>query len=165
MHRGKNVSRPEEFEVAYDPAVADTVYLLPVKNNIEYWICNLTERSREFRGCSFWEVWQIQVMQKKTAAKVELVTNQKQRELENKIEAKIKIAQAKSTDTDDRSNAERISAIRKNRQQAKDQERQAATGLQQVSGKEKKPATVIPLTQQPDDYSYPNFIDELFGDD
>lgn len=165
MHRGKNVSRPEEFEVAYDPAVADTVYLLPVKNSIEYWICNLTERSREFRGCSFWEVWQIQVMQKKTAAKVELVTNQKQRELENKIEAKIKMAQAKSTDTDDRSNAERISAIRKNRQQAKDQERQTATGLQQESGKEKKPATVIPLTQQPDDYSYPNFIDELFGDD
>lgn len=165
LHRGKGVSKPASFDVAYDPAVTNVVYLLPKKNSAEYWLCSLTERSREFRGCSFWDVWQIQVVQKEEAAKNKLVADQKLRELENKIEAKIKMAQAKSIDTDERSNAERISAIRKNRQQAKDQERQAATGLQQESGKEKNPANVIPLTQQPDDYSYPDFIDELFGDD
>lgn len=165
MHRGKGVSRPEAFDVAYDPAIADTVYLLPVKNSIEYWVCSLTERSREFRGCSFWEVWRVQGIQKTAAAKTKLMTNQKQRELENKIESKIKMAQAKSADTSDLSNAARVAAIRENRQQAKDQERQQATGLQQESSKEKKSADVIPLTPQSDDYSYPAFIDELFGDD
>lgn len=165
LHRGKGVSRPEAFEVAYDPAVADAVYLLPTKNSIEFWVCSLTERSREFRGCSFWDVWQIQSIQKATAAKAKLVADEKQRELENKIESKIKMAQAKSADTSDSSNAARVAAIRENRQQAKDQERQQATGLQQESGKEKKSADVIPLTPQPDDYSYPAFIDELFGDD
>jgi transposase InsO family protein len=165
MHRGKGVARPEAFDVAYDPAVANTVYLLPVKNSIEYWVCSLTERSREFRGISFWEVWRIQGIQKTVAAKTKLMTDQKQRELENKIESKIKMAHAKSADTSDSSNAARVAAIRENRQQAKDQERQRAIGLQQESSKEKKSADVIPLTPQPDDYSYPAFIDELFGDD
>ncbi|WP_207906597.1 hypothetical protein [Methylomonas methanica] len=67
--------------------------------------------------------------------------------------------------TDDLTNAERIAAIPKSRQQDKNQERQQATGLQQESSKEKKSADVIPLTPQPDDYSYTAFIDELFGDD
>jgi hypothetical protein len=165
MHRGKGVARPEAFDVAYDPAVANTVYLLPVKNSIEYWVCTLTERSREFRGFSFWEVWRIQRIQKTVAAKTKLTTDQKQRELESKIESKIKMAQEKSDDTIDSSNAARVAAIRENRQQAKDQERQQATGLQQESSKKKKSADVIPLTPQPDDYSYPAFIDELFGDD
>jgi transposase InsO family protein len=165
MHRGKGVSRPEAFEIAYDPAIADTVYLLPTKNSLEYWFCSLTERSREFRGCSFWEVWQIQAIQKTTKAKATLVTGQKYRELENKIGAKIKAAEAMSSEVDGQSNASRIAAIQNNRQQAKDQERQTAKGLQKHTSKEQKSADVIPLTQQPEDYSYPDFIDELFGDD
>ncbi|MFA6051144.1 MAG: transposase [Methylobacter sp.] len=165
LHRGKDISKPDAFEVAYDPAVADAVYLLPKKNSTEYWLCSLTDRSREFRGCSFWDVWQIQAIQKATIAKSKLVADEKQRELENKIELKIKMAQAKATETNGQSNAERTASIRNNRQQAKAQERQERNGLQQESGKEKKPANVISLTQQPDDYSYPDFIDELFGDD
>jgi hypothetical protein len=31
LHRGKDVSKPESVEIAYDPAVADVVYLLPRK--------------------------------------------------------------------------------------------------------------------------------------
>jgi hypothetical protein len=165
IHRGKGVSKPQSFHVAYDPAIADTVYLLPKQNSAEYWICSLTERSREFRGCSFWDVWQIQAIQKTTAAKGKLVADEKRRKLEDRIDSKIKNAQAQAVETNGLSNDERIASIRKNRQQAKDQERQAARGLQQQSSKEKKSADVIPLTQQPDDYSYPDFIDELFGDD
>ena len=165
LHRGKGVSKPASFDVAYDPAVADFVYLLPEKNSAVYWICGLTDRSREFLGSTFWEVWQIQAIQKETAAKAKLIGDQKLRELENKIEAKIKNARLQAVETDGFSNAERIAAIPKNRQQAKDQERQQTAGLQKESSKDKKSAEVIPLTPQPDDYSYPAFIDELFGDD
>lgn len=165
LHRGKGVPKPQSFDVAYDPSVADTIYLLPKQNSAEYWICSLTERSREFRGCSFWDVWQTQAIQKTTVAKGKLVADEKRRELEGRIESKIKNAQAQAAETNGLSNAERTSSIRKNRQQAKDQERQTARCLQQQSTKEKKSADVIPLTQQPDDFSYPDFIDELFGDD
>jgi ATPase subunit of ABC transporter with duplicated ATPase domains len=164
LHRGKGVSRPDSFDVAYDPAVADVVYLLPKKNSSEYWVCSLTERSREFRGCSFWDVWQTTAKQKAAIAESRLVSDQKRRELENFIESKIKFAQSQSAETDGLSNAERISAIRRNRQEAKERERQQATNILKPNAK-KEPAEVIPLTKQPDDYSYPSFIDELFEDD
>jgi transposase InsO family protein len=164
LHRGKGVSRPDSFDVAYDPAVADVVYLLPKKNSSEYWVCSLTERSREFRRCSFWDVWQTTAKQKAAIAESRLVSDQKRRELENFIESKIKFAQSQSAETDGLSDAERISAIRGNRQEAKEQERQRATNISKPNTK-KEPAEVIPLTKQPDDYSYPSFIDELFEDD
>lgn len=164
LHRGKEVSRPESFEVAYDPAVADVIYLFPRKNSAEYWLCGLTERSREFRGCSFWDVWQTTATQKTAIAESRLVSDQKRRELENFIESKIKLAQSQSAETDGLSNAERISAIRSNRQEAKKQERQRTTNISKPDAK-KESAEVIPLTKQPDDYSYPSFIDELFEDD
>jgi len=163
LHRGKEVSRPESFEVAYDPAVADVIYLFPRKNSAEYWLCGLTERSREFRGCSFWDVWQTTAKQKKAIAESRLVSDQKRRELENFIESKIKLATSQSAETDGLSNAERISAIRNNRQEAK-KERQRTTNISKPNTN-KEPAEVIPLTKQPDDYSYPSFIDELFEDD
>ncbi|TRW94405.1 transposase family protein [Candidatus Methylobacter oryzae] len=153
LHRGKEVSRPESFEVAYDPAVADVIYLFPRKNSAEYWLCGLTERSREFRGCSFWDVWQTTAKQKTAMAESRLVSDQKRRELENFIESKIKLAQSQSAETDGLSNAERISAIRNNRQEAKKQERQRTTHISKPNTK-MEPAEVIPLTKQPDDYSY-----------
>jgi hypothetical protein len=161
LHRGKGISKPEAFAVAYDPAVADVVYLLPMKNSIEYRLCSLTDRSREFRGCSFWDVWQTQAIQKASIAKSKLVADARKRELEDRIAAKIKNAQAQHPETDVLPKAKRIAAIRKNRQQAKDQERQTTTGLHDTN----KSAEVVPLAQQPEDYSYPNFVEELFGDD
>jgi hypothetical protein len=161
LHRGKGISKPEAFEVAYDPAVADVVYLLPTKNSIEYWLCSLTDRSREFRGCSLWDVWQTQAIQKASIAKSKLVADARKRELEDRIAAKIKNAQAQRLETDVLPKAKRIAAIRKNRQQAKDQERQTTAGLQDTN----KSAEVVPLAQQSEDYSYPNFVEELFGDD
>ncbi|WNV05965.1 DDE-type integrase/transposase/recombinase [Candidatus Methylospira mobilis] len=96
LHRGKDVSRPESFDVAYDPAVADAVYLFPRKNSAEYWICSLTERSRQFRGCSFWDVWQTTAGQKMAIANSRLVADEKRRELEKFIESKIKQARSGS---------------------------------------------------------------------
>jgi transposase InsO family protein len=164
LHRGKGVSKPEAFDVAYDPAVADVVYLLPTKNSIEYWPCGLTERSREFRGCSFWDVWQIQAVQRQTQAKSKLIADAKKREFEDRIAEKIKNAQAHAPKSDVLPDTKRIAAIRKNRQQAQDQERQTTSSLRN-SNVERKPADVIPLGQQSEDFSYPDFVEELFGDD
>ncbi len=164
LHRGKGISKPDALEVAYDPAVADVVYLLPTKNSIEYWLCGLTDRSREFRGCSFWDVWQIQAVQKRTLAKSKLMDDAKKREFEDKIAEKIKNAQAHAPKSGDLPDTKRIAAIRRNRQQAKDQERQVTIGLRNSNG-EKKSADVIPLGQQSEDFSYPDFVEELFGDD
>lgn len=69
MHRAREVSRPEKVMVAYDPNVADEIFLFPIRNRAEYWVCKLSERSREFSHCSFWEMWQQQEQKKVTTAK------------------------------------------------------------------------------------------------
>lgn len=92
LHRGKQVSRPRVMEAAYDPASADHIYLLPSPNRIEYWVCGLTQRSREFIDCSFWDIWKEKADQKRALAKSKLVADQKKREMEEFIEAQIKSA-------------------------------------------------------------------------
>ncbi|WP_291329403.1 Mu transposase C-terminal domain-containing protein [Desulfovibrio sp. UCD-KL4C] len=69
MHRSKDVHRPVGMFAAYDPASADNVYLFPFKGKSDYWACSLTDRSREFQGSSFWDVWQVKDAQKRAIAK------------------------------------------------------------------------------------------------
>ncbi len=56
FHRGQG-RRPSGVTVAYDPRNADHIYLRPTNNLKEYWVCDLADRSRRFRGMSFWDVW------------------------------------------------------------------------------------------------------------
>lgn len=166
LHRGKDVSRPESVEVAYDPAVADVVYLLPRQNSAEYWACGLTERSREFRGCSFWDVWLITKQQKVVVAESKLVADREKRRVDELIDSKIKQAKAQVqvAGTQEMSDRQRIAAIRGNRAKAKDKERKRAEPVT-TSELLTVPATVIQLSPGADDYKYPDFIDELFKDD
>ncbi|MGZ8236382.1 MAG: hypothetical protein ACXWTY_00730 [Methylobacter sp.] len=110
------------------------------------------------------DVWQIQAVQRQTQAKSKLIADAKKREFEDRIAEKIKNAQAHAPKSDVLPDTKRIAAIRKNRQQAQDQERQTTSSLRN-SNVERKPADVIPLGQQSEDFSYPDFVEELFGDD
>lgn len=164
MHRSKEVTRPKSLDAAYDPRTADYIYLFPKKNSAEYWLCRLTPRSREFAGCSFWDVWQTKDTQKSAVAVSQLVSDQKKRELEQFIESKIKVAGKLQPATNAQSNAQKISGIRKNRNDAKEREREKSAHKPSTTDKEHT-ADVIPITTQPDDYSFPDFVDELFEKD
>jgi hypothetical protein len=59
---------PQKVLVAYDPDLADEIYLFPSRNSAEHWVCKLSGRSREFVNCTFWEVWQRQEQEKFTHA-------------------------------------------------------------------------------------------------
>ena len=163
LHRAANVVRPEAMDAAYDPRVADYIYLFPKQNSAKYWVCNLTQRSRQFVGCSFWDVWQVTEQQKKALASSKLKAEQKKGELEALIEEKIKSAISQSSGSDERSNAERLRAIGENRHKEKEAERQRTGYSPDV--KKKQPAKVIPITEQAEDYSFPDHIDELFDED
>ena len=164
MHRAKEVTRPKSFEAAYDPRTADYIYLFPQKNSAEYWICRLTPRSREFAGCSFWDVWQTTEVQKTAVATSRLISDQKKRELEDFIESKIKSAEKQQPATSIQSNVQQIASIRENRKNAKESERQK-TAHKPTTPDKAHSAEVIPLTTKPDDYSFPDFVDELFEED
>lgn len=164
MHRSKEAKHPKSLDAAYDPRTTKHIYLFPYKNSAEYWICDLTPRSREFRTCSFWDVWQIKDEQNKALAASKLVAQSKQRELERLIEEKIQQAQNKKPDTQDQSNAQRVKGINKQRAKAKQQERQQ-NAFHPEQNQQDKDADIVPLTEQQDNYEFPDHIDELFEED
>jgi len=164
LHRSKEAVRPQYLEAAYDPRTANYIYLFPKANSSEYWVCELTQRSREFSGCSFWDLWQVTAEQKAALANSKLVSDGKHRELDQLIEEKIKQAEKKMPDTNDQSNAQRVKGIRAHRDKAKQEERQK-TAYHPNKPKKGKLADVIPLTPQESDYDFPDYIDELFDED
>jgi hypothetical protein len=165
LHRSKEAYRPVALEVAYDPASADRIYLFPEKNKAEYWVCKLTPRSREFVGCSFWEVWQVQTEQKTSVARSRLLSDEKRRQHEQFVASKIKSSKSRAPNTNDMTNTERIRAIRNNRRKERDEERREST-YSSESKTNNLPATVVSIReQQHEDYSFPDHLGELFDDD
>jgi hypothetical protein len=164
MHRAKEVSRPEKVLVAYDPNLADEIYLFPNRNSAEFWVCKLSERSREFVNCSFWEVWQRQEQKKYTTAESKVRADKHKREHERRVAEKIRQAERLSPDTSSIPNSERISDIRSNRKAELKKEREGRKPEAQIDLKDT--ADIISLhgvTEE--DYDYPNYVDELFDDE
>lgn len=166
LHRSKDVCRPVGLYAAYDPASADHIYLFPYKEKNDYWVCTLTDRSREFRGSSFWDVWQVKDVQKRSKAKSKLKSEEQKRLHEEFVAKTIKEAERKAPDTSHMSKAERIRGIQGNKAQEKEAERSVPFYKPEKALKA-SPAKVIPFNSesQEEDYSYPDLIDELFDDE
>lgn len=124
MHRKKSISRPDTLQVAYDLSNAEIIYVFYQEDSLNYWEARLAPRSREFVGCSFWEVWQVQQEQKQTQAIQELETNKSKAALEEHIESIIAQANAQKPKTAS-SKKQRVTGIRENRQREKNHERLA----------------------------------------
>ncbi|KZK82601.1 Transposon Tn7 transposition protein TnsB [Pseudovibrio sp. Ad13] len=163
-HRGAHVKRPASIEAAYDPLVADRIYLFPEKGSNKYWICNLSERSREFRGCSFWDVWQARDEQKNTAATAKVQLKTKKRQHEEFVIEKIAHAEKSAPDTSAEPKVQRIRAINENKRHEKAGER-AKKAHRPEAESERKSGEIVHLAQPEADLDYPDFIDELFEDD
>ncbi len=166
LHRSKDIRRPVGLQAAYDPASADHIYLFPYKGKNDYWVCTLTDRSREFQGSSFWDVWQVKDAQKKSKAKTKLKAEEQKRLHEEFVAKTIKEAERKFPDTSHISNAERIRGIQGNKAQEKESERGITFYKPEKTGKG-EPAKVLPLNGGPqeEDYSYPDYTEELFDDE
>ncbi|WP_291329362.1 Mu transposase C-terminal domain-containing protein [Desulfovibrio sp. UCD-KL4C] len=166
MHRSKDVRRPVGLYAAYDPASADHIYLFPYKGKSDYWVCTLTDRSREFRGSSFWDVWQVKDAQKRTKAKSKLKAEEQKRLHEEFVAKTIKEAERKATDTSHMSNVKRIRGIQKNKAKEKEAER-SVLFYKPEKPRTSGPAKVLTLNGEPqeEDYSYPDYTEELFDDE
>ena len=152
------------MEAAYDPLVADRIYLFPERGSNKYWVCNLADRSREFQGASFWDVWLLRNEQKKTIGQTRVQSKTKKRQHEQFVIDKIAQAEKTAPDTSGLSNAGRIRAINENRREEKARERHEKAHRPATSDN-KKSGEVIHLVNPELDLNYPDYIDELFGDD
>ena len=127
LHRQNTINRPKFLYAAYDPSNADKIYVFYEQSSLKYWEATISDYSREFKGYSFWEVWQINSVQKKTIEKQNIKNNLAQSELEQKI---MDIIQQASSETplSTQSQKSRISEIRSNRTHEKELERSKLKG-------------------------------------
>lgn len=127
LHRQNKINRPKFLYAAYDPSNAEKIYVFYEQSSLKYWEATISDYSREFKGYSFWEVWQINSVQKKTFEKQNIKNNLAQSELEQKI---MDIIQQASSETplSTQSQKSRISEIRSNRTHEKELERSKLKG-------------------------------------
>lgn len=163
MHRSKEVKRPASLSVAYDPAIAEHIYVFPERNSNKYWICKLSPHSREYIGSSFWDVWLVKEQQKKTTAKAKLIADARKREQEALVKETINQAIRLGKLEPSLSNAERIRAINTNKKVEKSKER-ASKGYKPEST-DAPTADIVHLVEKEPDLDFPDFIDELFSED
>ncbi|MFW6475100.1 Mu transposase C-terminal domain-containing protein [Acinetobacter baumannii] len=127
LHRQNTINRPKFLYVAYDPSNAEKIYVFYEQSSLKYWEATISDYSREFKGYSFWEVWQINSVQKKTIEKQNIKNNLAQSELEQKIMDIIQQASS-ATPLSTQSQKSRISEIRSNRTHEKELERSKLKG-------------------------------------
>ena len=159
LHRDSSLGRVK-LEAAYDPADAGQVYLFPEKRSSEYWVCSLSDRSRQFRGRTMWELWASKQKQRKAVAKAKVDDEVSKRKLENMIEETIKNAVRSAPRDKTASKDEQVRGIKHNRIHERDQERQKLKPQSDHGLKQK--ADVTYLHDKPEDGGFPDFLDDLF---
>jgi hypothetical protein len=61
-------NRPTKIEAAFDPRNTNEIFIRPVAGDDEYWVCDLSDRSRSYRGMTFVEAAQKQYERKRAQA-------------------------------------------------------------------------------------------------
>ena len=159
MHRSNNSNRPDKVTVAYDPNDANEIYLFYKSGSLEHWGCRLTDLSREFRDCSFWEVWNKQNAKKKVESEQHLNADKTRAVHEKRVENIISSA-IKSTPKPTATNTERLANVGKARSEQLEKERAKRRSTSETPN---QTAQIIPMHKEDDD-DYPDYEDELFDD-
>lgn len=164
LHRGKGSKRPQSLEAGYDPGSADVIYLFPDGDKGQFWRCTLTDRSRRFRGMSFWEVWDLQFEEKHHEADYKTNAQVKKSELLEKIDHILQGAQFQ-VPKHFNSDRQRIQAIKENKKSAKHDERKKRAQSNNAIPKQSEPAKVASIKKgSEEDYGFPTFVPGLFED-
>lgn len=122
LYRKNSVNRPKSFQVGYELSDASKVYIFYEENSLKFWEATLADRSREFENCSWWEVWQIQTIQKRTTSKQAITSSLALAELEIQNLETLEHAKKRKNSSQE-SRASKISKIKENRQNEKKLER------------------------------------------
>jgi len=164
LHR-KQGSRPAKVTIAYDPRLADHIYIRPEGKLDQYWVGNLSDRSRRFKSMTFWDMWRLTKEENKTQADAIIPAAIAKGKMIKSLEETSAVAAKKKPKLPGVSKAEQVRGIKDNKQQEKAQER-ASTAFRPPSNKQETPAKVIPIKGgDTEDYSYPDMTDILFEDD
>nr|WP_288500610.1 Mu transposase C-terminal domain-containing protein [uncultured Pseudomonas sp.] len=164
FHRGQG-RRPAAVTVAYDPRSADHIYLRPSNSLKDYWVCDLADRSRRFRGMTFWDVWLLSREERRSDTNAAAKALVERGKLLGQIEAITAQAEDSSPAKAGMTKKDLGTQIRENKQQEKRQERQK-TAFKPKKVQPEKLAEVIPLWgEKQEDYAFPDLSDLIFKEE
>ncbi len=162
FHR-KISNRPAKISVAYDMRSADKIYIRPSDDLSEYWTCELSDRSRRFRGMTFWDVLKIRRDEKKSNNDSKLDSLLEKGILIADIEEIISKAIANKPNHEVISSNLKNGEIHKNKKLEKNKEREATAfrlGVQSSDSKD----NVVPIKEK-NSFKYPDLNSLLFEED
>ena len=165
FHRGQG-RRPQKILVAYDPRSTDhTAYIRPSSNLKEYWACDLADRSRRFKGMTFWDVWLLSQAERRSDANAAMEAMKEKGKLLETIESIADEAEQSSPVRSGIARQNLGAQVRKNKQEEKQVERHT-TAFRPAKPERQAPAEVVRIHgESEDDYAYPDMTDLLFGED
>lgn len=163
FHRYKQ-KRPKRIEVAFDPRRTDLVYLRPDGDYKEYWICELSDRSRRYAGMSFVEAAGILKASRSAEAIAKQSQNFSAPNTQSEIESIVAKARSNKTNNSTLTKSERLTGIQENRREEKERERDKASINLKPNKVLDKPADIVEINtaKKPQKMSYPSLD---LGDD
>ncbi|MFA0602087.1 Mu transposase C-terminal domain-containing protein [Vibrio sp. 10N.222.49.E4] len=158
-------TRPKKVEVAFDPRRTDVVYLRPDNSYQSYWICELSDRSRRYKGMSFVDAAGILKSSKVAEASANQDKDFEAPDLQETMESIAKRERDKKANTPKLTDSQRLTGIKGNR----DEEREFERGNTSINLKpESKQSTAevfdIHTGHNSENIEYPS-LDDFLGDD
>lgn len=152
-------------KVSYDPRDFDIVYLNDPETPLNFYPCQMTDRSREYQQLSLWEIEQQQESDKHNSAKRQPREQRAKSDLAANIENIVSVAVTLKGEPSTESAASRTKDIRKNRAEEKQLNRETETFRLNVDkGTTAKSADILRFPgPEADDDSEPD-ITEILGD-
>lgn len=164
LHR-KQGQRPKKLTIAYDPRLADHIYIRPDGNLNQYWVCNLSDRSRRFKSMTFWDMWRISKEEKIAQANAVIPAAIARGKMIKTLENISQSSADKKPEMLGFSKAERVKGIKENKQFEQSKER-LNSAFRPVKSEQTTPADVTSIeNSETEDYSLPDMEDILFGDE
>lgn len=157
--------RPKSLEIAFDPRCLDEVYLRPSDNHSEYWVCKISDRSRRYKGMSYAEAQLLLKGVRKAQTKAKQNQSYMSTDLQETIESIAEEERKKKTSQTTKTKSEKISSIRKNRNEEKSEERSRSKLNIDGNADIKPSGEVVDIQTKNDNLEYPDLDDFLEDDD
>lgn len=120
-------NRPSKVEAAFDPRTTNVIYIRPAESHDDYWVCELSDRSRSYRGMTFVEAGQKQLERRKTASTAGQKASYEAADTLDMVESIVQRERKKRQSKPTQSAGARLKGIRANRHDELAAERQKTT--------------------------------------
>lgn len=151
-----------KVKISYDPRMMDDIWLHMQPGQHGFTACSMTDRSRDHRGKSLWEIDQLRQEARNLKSAGRPRQTQGRVALINRVESIVREAEAMAPDTTGISNRSRTASIRANRKEERlDLQRRDALRAERTNQPEKAQVVPFPNTPPVEDYSQPDITEIL----